>query len=223
MEKKRSKIIKDLIMDDINALQAMHSLDLMLEDMDKSEIKNWVNNELNGYQKKDDIPQYRKINAVLMGNVQFGSRLYKNMNIPLSDIEAIKMFNQVEIRDPISKIIQMAKAENETEEHCLLLVANTILVNHYQETNGDVISAYRKLGLYAYNNILAVIKDKLIEVFKLLEKNYGNLDKLYIDFSDNSKKDIIKELGTIVYNDNSINIGDNNQLKESIVGDKNEN
>lgn len=224
MPKQRSKIIKDLIMDNINVLQAMQSLDLILEDIEENEIKKWVNNELNGYHENIDLPKYRKTHAMLIGNVQVGYSLYKNINIPLSDPQAIEMFTKIEVKEPVSKIIQMAKAENESKEHSLLLEVNTILVNHYQQTNGDVISAYRKLSLYAYNSILAMIKDKLLEIFKLLEKNYGNLDELYIDFSDKSKKDdVLKELCNIIYNDNSINIGDNNQLKNSVVGDNNGN
>lgn len=224
MIKQRSKIIKDLIMDNINVLQAMQSLDFMLEDINDEEIKKWVKNELNGYQNNDDIPKYRKTTAMLIGNVQIGYSLYKNINIPISDPEAIEMFTKVEMREPISTIMQMAKAENESEVHSLLLETSAVLVNHYQLTNGSVISAHRKLNLYAYNNIIAMIKDKLLEIFKVLEENYGNLDELYIDFSDNSKKDIIiKELISIVYNDNTITLGNNNHIKESIVGNKNGN
>lgn len=224
MQKKRSKIIKDLIMNNINVLQAMQSLDFILEEIDDFETKSWVNSELNGYKKDDDIPRYRKVTAILLGNIQVGNVLYKNIEIPLADAEAIEMFSKIEIREPISTIMQMAKAENESENHSLSLEVNTILVNHYQKTNGDVISAQRKLSLYAYNNILAMIKDKLIEIFKVLESNYGNLDDLYIDFSDNIKKqDVIGQIQSIVYNDNSVKIGDNNELKNSIVGDNNGN
>ena len=170
MAKKRSKIIKDLIMDNINVLQAMQSLDFMLEDIEDKEIRKWVNNELNGYKKNKDIPNYRNANAILIGNVQVGYSLYKNINIPLSDLKAIEMFTKIKIREPISTIMQMAKAENESEDHSLALEVNTVLVNHYQQTNGDVISAHRKLSLYTYNNIIAIIKDKLLEIFKVLRK-----------------------------------------------------
>ena len=224
MVKRRSKIIKDLIMDNISVLQAMKSLDFMLEDMDNKEIKDWVTNELNGYQKDDELPKYRNTRALLIGNVQVGYAIYNQVNIPLSDSKAIEMLTKIEIREPISTIMQMAKAENESEDHYLTLDANLILVNQYQQTNGDVIRAHRKLSLYTYNNILAMIKDKLLEIFKVLEENYGNLDELYIDFSDDLKKDvIIKEIGSIVYNDHSINMGSNNQIKESKIGDNNGN
>ena len=222
--KKRSKIIIDLIINKISVLQAMQSLNFILEDFDNKEIKKWLDNELNGYKKESEIPKYRKTNAILIGTVQIGYSIYKNINIPLIDPEAINMFTKIEITDPISTIMQMAKAEDESEEHSLSLEANTILVNHYQKTSGQVISAYRKLSLYTYNNILAMIKDKLLEIFKVLEKNYGNLDELYIDFSDNQKKEtIIKEIDKIVYNDNSIKIGDNNKINDSIVGENDEN
>lgn len=226
MQKKRSKIIKDLIMDKINVLQAMQSLSFMLEDINdtESEIKKWVNNEINGYKNQSDIPEYRKTNAILMGNVQVGYSLYKNINIPLADKKAIELLTKIQIKEPLSIVMQLAKAEIESENHSLLLDVNIALVNHYQQTNGDVISASRHLSIYTYNNILALIKDKLLDIFKVLEENYGNLDELYIDFSDDTKKEeVVKQIQSIVYNDNSISIGNNNKIDDSIVGDGNEN
>lgn len=222
--KNRSKIIKDLIMDNINVLQAMQSLNFILEDIDNEKIQKWVNNEINGYQKNDNVPNYRKTNTMLIGTVQVGYAVYNNINIPLSDAKAIEAFTKLEIREPISTIIQMAKAEKESNSHSLVIEANIATVNNYQQTNGDVISAHRELSIYAYSNVLGMIKDKLLEIFKMLEKNYGNLDDLYIDFSDNLKKDkIAKALISIVNNDNSIRIGNNNQFKDSVIGDENEN
>ena len=226
MQKKRSKIIKDLIMDKINVLQAMQSLSFMLEDINdtESEIKKWVNNEINGYKNQSDIPEYRKTNAILMGNVQVGYSLYKNINIPLADKKAIELLTKIQIKEPLSIVMQLAKAEIESENHSLLLDANIAIVNYYQQTNGDVISASRHLSIYTYNNILALIKDKLLDIFKVLEENYGNLDELYIDFSDDTKKEeVVKQIQSIVYNDNSISIGNNNKIDDSIVGDGNEN
>ena len=219
MIKKRSKIISDLIMDKIDVLKAMQSLDFMLEDVNDSEIQKWVKNELNGYKKKDEIPQYREVQTLLIGDIQVGYGLFKNVNIPVIDKDAINMFSKTKIIEPLSTIIQMAKAENEIEGHSLSLEVNTILVNHYQQTNGEVITARRKLGIYTYNNIVSNIKTKLLEIFKLLEKKYGNLDELYIDFSDNSKKDkVVKEMVEIIYYDNSINMGNNKEIRNSKVG-----
>ncbi|OUN31763.1 hypothetical protein [Massilimicrobiota sp. An80] len=224
MPKTRSKIIKDLIMNKINVLQAMQSLYFMLEDIDDLEINNWVNNEMNGYAKDTKIPEYRKVNTILIGDVQVGYTIYNNVNIPIADEKAYNFFSSFEINDPISALIKMAEAENESEEHSLYLDANTLLVDNYKSINGTVIRARRKLSIYSYNNILSIIKDKVLDIFKLLEYNYGNLDELYIDFSDVQKKEVVlKEIIQIVYNDNSISIGDSNKINDSIVGDNNEN
>ena len=211
-------------MNKINVLQAMQSLYFMLEDIDDLEINNWVNNEMNGYAKDTKIPEYRKVNTILIGDVQVGYTIYNNVNIPIADEKAYNFFSSFEINDPISALIKMAEAENESEEHSLYLDANTLLVDNYKSINGTVIRARRKLSIYSYNNILSIIKDKVLDIFKLLEYNYGNLDELYIDFSDVQKKEVVlKEIIQIVYNDNSISIGDSNKINDSIVGDNNEN
>ncbi len=222
MPKQRSKIIKDLIMNKINVLQAMQSLDFMLEDINDTEIKDWVNNEINGYKKDDKIPEYRKVSTMLVGDIQVGYAIYKNVNIPFIDKEAFEFFSKADINDPLSTIMKLAEAETESSEHSLCLDANTVLVNKYQQTNGSVIRARRELSIYSYNTILSTIKDKILNIFKVLEENYGNLDELYIDFSDDDKKaKVIEKIETIVYNDNSVNIGDNSEIKNSTVGDNN--
>lgn len=224
MEKKRSKIIKDLIMDKINVLQAMQSLDLMLEDIEDRKIKKWVGNELNGYRKSDKIPNYRILDTIVVGKIQVGYTFYNNIEIPIINNGIGEKLRKVEIKEPLSAIIQLAKAENECDDHYLALNVNIGLINQYQKTNGDVIQAQRRLGIYAYNSLVGQIKDKLLEIFKILEKKYGNLDDLYIDFSDNKKKEETKkEIESVIYNDYSINIGDNNTIDESVVGDKNGN
>lgn len=222
--KKRSKVIKDLIMDKINVLQALESLSFMLEDIDSEEIIKWVNSELSGYSSEEDVPDYRKVNAILIGDLQVGYAVYSNVNIPIVDKEALELFGSAKITSPVSTIMHMSKAEEQIEDHCLCMEANTVLVNHYKVSNGTVIRAHSKLSMYSYSNMLAKIKDKLLIIFKELEINYGNLDDLYIDFSDIEKRNaVIEKIESIIYNDNSVIIGDNNVIKDSVVGDNNEN
>lgn len=224
--KERSKIIKDLIMDKINVLQAIESLNFMLEDIENEEIKIWVKNEINGYNDSDEkiIPDYRKVTTALIGDVHAGYMIYKDINIPFTDMEAFNLFSKALIKQPISEIMQLSKAETDSKEHTLCLNVNPIIVNKYKKISGTVINPYLKLSLYTYSNILLKIKEKLLDIFKELEKNYGNLDELYIDFSDINKRDkVLKTVINMVYNDKSIKIGDENVIKGSNIGDENEN
>ena len=222
--KKRSKIIKDLIMNKIDVVQAIQSLDFMLEDIKDKKIKKWVQMEIEGYKKENDVPNYRKVSTMLVGDIQIGYNIYNNVNIPFIDKDAYDFFYKHIILEPVSVIMQYALAEKEMENHSLSLDANLAIVNKYQTSNGEVIRAHRKLSLFAYNNVLSILKDKLLNIFKLLEDKYGNLDDMYIDFSDKQvEKEIAEKINQIIYTDNSINIGDGNTIKNSNVGDKNEN
>ena len=161
---------------------------------------------------------------MLIGDIQVGFAFYSNVNIPIIDKKAYEFFSKVPISEPLSTLMKLANAESESEKHTLYLDANTVVVNQYQQTNGQVIRARRELSIYAYNNIIATIKDKLLNIFKILEENYGNLDELYIDFFDSLKqKEVAEKIEKIVYNDNSIHMGDNNSIKDSKIGDNNEN
>ncbi len=120
-------------MDKINVLQAMESLNFILEDIDDEEIKKWVNCEINGYKDEDNLPDYRKANATLIGNVQVGNAIYSRINIPVSNKDAVEVFTKIKILEPISAIMQFAKAERENENHSLSLQTNIALVNYYKD------------------------------------------------------------------------------------------
>lgn len=218
--KKRSKIIIDIIKGNINVAQALEVLDLLLEDLDDTTIKSWVSNEINGYSKDDDIPEYRKVSASIVGTVKTYTAIISKYNIPVP-LEYEKELNTVDIRDGINEIIQMSEAEKESDIHTLMLPLNIAYINSIATINGEVTHANRQLSLYAYTNILGKLKTKLLSIFKELERNYGNLDDYYIEFQDDAKeKETVKNITNIIY-DQSVKIGDGNRIDKSIIGDDN--
>jgi hypothetical protein len=56
-----------------------------------------------------------------------------------------------------------------------------------------------------------------------LENMYGNLDDYTIDFKDKKDRDATsKTIVNIIYNDNSVKVGDKNKINSSAIGDNNE-
>lgn len=55
---------------------------VLASELNNIEIKTWVDHELNGYQSKEELPEYRKFSAFNRGN--FISYNYKIENIPIS-------------------------------------------------------------------------------------------------------------------------------------------
>ena len=63
-----------------------------------------------------------------------------------------------------------------------------------------------------------------MKIFVELEKKYGNLDNYYIDFSNKKvEKEIVKEITNIIYTDNSVHMGNDNNIENANVGVGNEN
>lgn len=223
---KRSKIIIDLVNDSINVVQAMDILYLLLQDNDDIKIQSWINNEINGYKDKDEIPDYRIIDCELIGNYISGS-MYNgiqatNQPIPVKK-EYDDILSKVRIMDGLKEIQQLSVAEKEEKSHALLMPVNPAIINNISLINGNVISASKRLSIYGYTNILNKLKSKLFNIFVELEKKYGNLDEYYIDFSnDESKKEINNVIINIIF-DNSIQIGDGNKITDSNIGENNGN
>lgn len=219
-DKKRSKIIVDLIQNNINVEQALQILDLLLEDIHDKKVKEWVNCEINGYEKSYPLPKYRMANANITGIVKTYTTIIRNYNIPLP-LEETKQLCNIEIRDGISEIVQMSVAEKESESHSLHLPINIAYINSIACINGEVTHANRQLSMYTYTNILGNLKSKVLSILKELEKNYGNLDEYYIDFqNDKTEKELTKNIINIIF-DSSVKIGDRNKIDKSIIGNDN--
>lgn len=221
--KKRSKILIDLINDEIDVKKAFQLLSLLLEDLDNKEIEDWLNYELTGYPEKADVPKYRIINASIIGTVKTYRMIINKYDIPIPLEDKEKLCKHL-VRDSIAEISQYAKAEEESDMHCLLSPIDIGYINSVALINdAEVTHANLQLSMYGYTNVLHLLKDKLIDIFKKLEKQYGNLDEYYIDFkTTKAKKDTTKEILQIIYNDNSVKIGSNNKIDKSKVGNNND-
>lgn len=223
---KRSKVIIELIKDEINVVQAMDILNILLQDLNDEKIKSWLNNEINGYEKDQEIPEYRIVEANIVGNYIVGNIYHglqcTNQPIPIKP-EIIKEYTKINIYSGLNEILQMSIAEKESEKHCLAIPLHTLLAQEISLIDGQIISANRVLSLYAYTNILNKLKSKVIKIFSELEKKYGNLDDYYIDFSNKKEEKAVIKIITNIINDHSIHMGDNNKIEKSNVGVGNEN
>ena len=220
---KRSQIIIELIKDEVNVVQAMDILNLLLQDIKDKKIKKWLDNEINGYSKESELPEYRVLEANIKGNFIGGRIKCTNQDIPIKP-EYVKEYTKVKVTSPISEIMQLSIAEKESKEHCLGIPLHQVLAQEISLVNGEVISARRELSIYAHTNLLNKIKTKVLKIFIELEKKYGNLDDYYIDFSNKTKeKEVLNNINNIIYTDNSVHMGNDNTIERSNVGVGNEN
>ena len=85
------------------------------------------------------------------------------------------------------------------------------------------MGAWLPIASASFSEITNSVKNKILDILIELENKYGNLDDYTIDFKDKKDKDATsKTIVNIIYNDNSVKVGDKNKIDSSILGDNNE-
>ena len=83
-----------------------------------------------------------------------------------------------------------------------------------------IVSATVDLSVTQMRNIFAKVESRLLDVLAYLEKSFGNLDELDIDISsktDDEINEITNQIYCIIFNDNSVKIGDKNRISNSTI------
>lgn len=83
-----------------------------------------------------------------------------------------------------------------------------------------ITSANVVLGMPEILNIFPVVESKLLDILSYLEKQFGILDDLDIDVNSKTKEElqsITNHIYILIYNDESITVGDNNKFKDSTI------
>lgn len=83
-----------------------------------------------------------------------------------------------------------------------------------------LLSAVVEISQTQVKNVFSRVENTVLDVLLLLEKQFGNLDDLDIDLSSKNNeeiRDITNDIMVLIYNDNSISIGDNNKMKDTSI------
>ncbi|MBR5408948.1 hypothetical protein IK112_03370 [Candidatus Saccharibacteria bacterium] len=221
---KHSGIIIDLIKNKASVSDALYQLKLLISDLNDNSIINWINSELEGYKDSDDIPPYRSLRSPLYGEIQYislGNLINRKMQIPVKT-EHLN-FLEIKIKDNISVIEKWAKEDSSDKKMPFdLRIASSIADMNLSEMC-QIMGAWLPIASASFSEITNSVKNKILDILMELENKYGNLDDYTIDFKDKKDKDATsKTIINIIYNDNSVKVGDKNKIDGSILGDNNE-
>lgn len=81
-------------------------------------------------------------------------------------------------------------------------------------------SAEIQLNMPQILNIFPKVENKLLDILRYLEKQFGNLDELDIDVNNKSEqelKEIVNHIYVLIYNDQSVTIGNDNEFNNSNI------
>jgi hypothetical protein len=135
--------------------------------LQNNELKKWVKNELDGYPDKDNLPDYRIINATIVGKFFNGVYLHSHKPISVSNIapELRESANKVYVLEGVVSVEEMSKLESfcnylpgDWIDYYNVFNAETLRFGHYQ-----LIEAYRPLMGTFMAQILGIIRNRLLD------------------------------------------------------------
>lgn len=227
----KSKIIKDLANGAVDTQTALKRTKVLLQDLNNAEILSWVNNEIRGYVNDADVPEYRVIHGQLYGSYFKGSMAnhmkYTNVPLPLGNMPDE---NKQSILNTIMTTAIGALKATLDEDKDGNGLSKSIPADFYPliaHSNNDmymmITSAQVKLNMPQVRNIFSVVESKLLDILHYLEKEFGVLDELDIDTESKTQEELSEinsHIYFLIYNDNSVQIGDNNKIKSTTIASK---
>ena len=177
----KSKIIKDIVQDEISLDGALNRLMVITNSLENEELNYWIEGELNGYSNSDDIPDYRKnISYIIRYSGINGSFQVNNNVLPES-------FFTKEIKEALrSRVITSGIKTIETAVSgefnvCFDLIELAPIVYKKSDYMITCMKLEQVIDKISFLEILSNVKTKLISILLRLEKEFGNLDNLDID------------------------------------------
>lgn len=226
----KSKIIKDIANGTTDTQTALKRTKVLLQELNDSDLLQWINYEIEGYPDGAVLPQYRIIDGQLYGSYIKGSMAahmkYSNVPIPLGKFpdEVKRKILTSEITQGISALKTILEDNKNNDQGGLMKPIPAEWYSQIALANNDpymiLSSAYVLLNMPEIMNIFPKVENKLLDILSYLENQFGNLDDLDIDIdskSDEEIKAITNEIYVLIYNDKSITLGDNNKIKDAEI------
>lgn len=225
----KSKIILDLANSSVDTMTALKRAKVLLLELGNDKLLEWANCEIAGYPSDAELPEYRVVQGNLMGSYFKGSMAnhmkWNNVSLPLG-----KMPDEIRDRilnvsfhegvDALKKLLESADDEERQLGATLPAEFFPIIAKCNNDPYMNIISARVVIGSQFVQNIFSVIENKLLDIFMILEKEFGNLDSLDIDVSGKSEEELHKiseRMVVVIYNDNRVTVGNGNKIKDSNI------
>ena len=142
-----------------------------------TELVNWVNNEINGYETKDNFPSYRIIQVHSKGNFKYPTMLIENQNIPSIAIsEKYREYvNTCYISRGVSALEHLLN--NSTSDMLMADWDHNLVVLEGRKIYKDAtcLYAWQEIPLSAITEILEKVRSIILDFCLKIEQEYPNI------------------------------------------------
>ncbi len=169
-----NEILKDIENAAIDGSASMSTLlrkcAVLADRLDNAELRSWVNHELNGYAGVEDLPRYRVIPAVALGNLTgpFNSG-YKNITIPpiMLPEKARPYAERVDLRQTIAEL----EAIVESKESLYCPWPGNLIAHMQDKFNGYVLyGAWQQVSASQVRGVVDTVRNRVLDFVLQLRK-----------------------------------------------------
>lgn len=207
------EIIDILSVDEHNLINALLKTKILLHKLGKSDLIEWVNNEINGYSEAAEVPPYRTVNAQVLAN--FANMAYQYSRHPISlshlDEDYRKSLETTKLRQSLGVLEEFVSNDSCSIQSPIPIEANHLLGKGL-DSSYKIQRAWCEISTTAITQILIEVRSRLLDFILELSGKFGE------DLSDKEVKDISDELDANVMFKNAI-FGDNTTI---LVGNHNQ-
>ena len=198
-----SELIAALSSSQPSLIDALVKTKVLLHQLGRKDLVEWVNNEINGYTDDAPLPEYRVLGAQVKGNITNDAYSYTDHPLPTMHLDKAQRerLEKIEMRDSVAVLESLAKREKQGLQRPLPVEYGS-LFNKALTGGYKVQQAWCAIGIGRMAQIVAQVRSKLLDF--LLELN----EKVGSEMSDEEVKRIAQSPETGSMFNNAI-FGDN--------------
>ena len=229
----KSKIIVDLANSTVSTETALKRAKVLFSELNDDRLLNWVNCEISGYSNSQALPDYRIVTGNLIGSYFKGSiaahMTFSNVSLSLGNMpddikRKLLTVSFMEGVEALRKLVE--SSESSTGDLGKIIPADffPMIAKYNSDPYMMITSARVIIGPHRIQSVFSAIENRLLDALILLEKEFGILDELDINTESKSPEElqsIIERLTVIIYNDNSVSLGNGNRINKSNIASSN--
>ncbi|MFV8226889.1 hypothetical protein [Christiangramia aquimixticola] len=179
-----SDIINELVDSKKSITSPMLKTKVLATRINNSELLNWVNNELKGYDSANQLPDYRIYKCHLSGNFINAGMKYTNNALPTTGLseKLIKDLNHIYFFQSISGLeTTLEKTETSSLEQNLSAELISIIEDNIRNMGNpfyQILSARKTIAITAINEIISIVRNKLLDFTLKVDEEFGNLTEI---------------------------------------------
>lgn len=203
----KSKILKELASNQTSLDVVLSRLIIIASDIEDIKLQEWALNELNGYSKNENVPEYRQLQGELIYSGINGHLMVNKLHLDIGFLD--KDFQEI-VLQPFSVSNGISLLLSGLENGEIFSKDMTFLSSQVYKNSETITGAIQATNIaLVFNkahiqNIISNVRTKLLQIFLELDKNYGNLDELDVSQQIDDIDSVKQTIHQIIYQDNSI-------------------